>query len=75
MFEGVVERVRSRLMTAVMILAGLLPIMWHRGTGPEVMCRILTPMVGAMSSSTVPMLIVIPAIFALVEEWELRRMT
>ncbi|EXI71994.1 MAG: Cation efflux system protein CusA [Candidatus Accumulibacter sp. SK-11] len=43
------------------------------GTGSEVMSRIAAPMVGGMVSSTVLTLAVIPAIYALVKEWGLRR--
>ena len=43
------------------------------GTGPEVMSCIDTPMLGGMTSSTVPTLGVIPAHDALVKPWELRR--
>jgi Cu(I)/Ag(I) efflux system membrane protein CusA/SilA len=71
--EGAVERVRPKLMTVVAIMAGLLPIMWSTGTGSEVMSRIAAPMVGGMISSTVLTLIVIPAIYALVKQWQLGR--
>ena len=70
--EGAVERVRPKLMTVVAIMAGLLPIMWSRGAGSEVMSRIAAPMVGGMISSTILTLVVIPAIYALVKEWRLR---
>ncbi|THF64301.1 efflux RND transporter permease subunit [Pseudothauera rhizosphaerae] len=71
--EGAVERVRPKMMTVVAIMAGLLPIMWSSGTGAEVMSRIAAPMVGGMVSSTVLTLAVIPALYALVKQWELRR--
>ncbi|PTR09140.1 Cu(I)/Ag(I) efflux system membrane protein CusA/SilA [Nitrosospira sp. Nsp5] len=71
--EGAVERVRPKMMTVVAIMAGLLPIMWSSGTGSEVMRRIAAPMVGGMVSSTLLTLIVIPAIYALVKEWSLRK--
>jgi Cu(I)/Ag(I) efflux system membrane protein CusA/SilA len=71
--EGAVERVRPKMMTVTAIMAGLLPIMWGTGTGSEVMSRIAAPMVGGMISSTVLTLAVIPAIYALVKEWQLRR--
>ncbi|AYH45457.1 CusA/CzcA family heavy metal efflux RND transporter [Azoarcus sp. DN11] len=71
--EGAVERVRPKMMTVVAIIAGLLPIMWGSGTGSEVMSRIAAPMVGGMLSSTVLTLGVIPAIYALVKEWRLKR--
>ncbi|WP_319244689.1 CusA/CzcA family heavy metal efflux RND transporter [uncultured Propionivibrio sp.] len=71
--EGAVERVRPKMMTVVAIMAGLLPILWGSGTGSEVMSRIAAPMVGGMISSTVLTLAVIPAIYALVKSWRLRR--
>ena len=71
--EGAVERVRPKMMTVVTIMAGLLPIMWSTGTGAEVMRRIAAPMVGGMISSTLLTLIVIPALYALIEERRLRR--
>ncbi|GAB1392733.1 CusA/CzcA family heavy metal efflux RND transporter [Rhodocyclaceae bacterium] len=71
--EGAVERVRPKMMTVVTIMAGLLPIMWSTGTGAEVMRRIAAPMVGGMVSSTLLTLIVIPAIYALIEEHRLRK--
>ncbi len=71
--EGAVERVRPKMMTVVAIMAGLLPIMWGSGTGSEVMSRIAAPMVGGMISSTVLTLCVIPALYALVKQWQLGR--
>ncbi len=71
--EGAVERVRPKMMTVVAIMAGLLPIMWGTGTGSEVMSRIAAPMVGGMISSTVLTLAVIPALYALVKQWRLKR--
>ena len=73
--DGAVERVRPKMMTVVAIMAGLLPIMWGTGTGAEVMSRIAAPMVGGMISSTVLTLAVIPAIYALVKQAEIRRPT
>ncbi len=71
--QGAVERVRPKMMTVVAIMAGLLPIMWSTGAGAEVMRRIAAPMVGGMISSTVLTLAVIPAIYALVMQWRMRR--
>src|ERR1035437_5106023 len=55
------------------IMAGLLPIMWSHGTGAEVMQRIAVPMIGGMVSSTVLTLVVIPAIYAVVKGFAIRR--
>ncbi|MDO9200285.1 MAG: efflux RND transporter permease subunit [Hydrogenophaga sp.] len=71
--EGAVERVRPKMMTVVSTMAGLLPIMWVSGTGSEVMRRIAAPMVGGMVSSTVLTLVVIPALYAMVKQWRLKR--
>jgi Cu(I)/Ag(I) efflux system membrane protein CusA/SilA len=71
--EGAVERVRPKMMTVVAIMAGLLPILWGTGTGSEVMSRIAAPMVGGMISSTILTLAVIPALYALVKQWRLKR--
>ncbi|MCG6205496.1 CusA/CzcA family heavy metal efflux RND transporter [Rhodopseudomonas sp. HC1] len=71
--HGAVERVRPKVMTVVAIMAGLLPILWSTGTGSEIMQRIAVPMIGGMVSSTLLTLIVIPAIYALVKGFALRR--
>ncbi|OGA37344.1 MAG: cation transporter [Betaproteobacteria bacterium RIFCSPLOWO2_12_FULL_62_13b] len=71
--QGAAMRVRPIMMTVFAIIAGLLPIMWGTGTGSEVMRRIAAPMVGGMISATILTLIVIPAIYALVKEFAIRR--
>jgi copper/silver efflux system protein len=71
--SGAVERVRPKMMTVAAIMAGLLPIMWSHGTGAEVMKRIAVPMIGGMVSSTLLTLIVIPAIYAIVNGVPLSR--
>ncbi|HEU6450797.1 MAG TPA: CusA/CzcA family heavy metal efflux RND transporter [Gemmatimonadaceae bacterium] len=70
--EGAVERVRPKMMTVTAIMAGLLPILWGSGTGASVMKRIAAPMVGGMISSTILTLVVIPAVYSLWKERELR---
>jgi Cu(I)/Ag(I) efflux system membrane protein CusA/SilA len=70
--EGAVDRVRPKMMTVAAIMAGLVPILWSTGSGSEVMQRIAVPMIGGMVSSTVLTLVVIPAIFALVEGARMR---
>jgi copper/silver efflux system protein len=63
--EGAVLRVRPKAMTVAVILAGLFPIMWGRGTGSEVMQRIAAPMVGGMITAPLLSMLVIPAAYAL----------
>jgi len=70
--EGALLRVRPIMMTVAAIFAGLLPIMLGGGTGSEVMRRIAAPMVGGMISATVLTLIVIPAVFFLWKQREIK---
>ena len=67
---GAVQRVRPKLMTVGVIIAGLMPIFFTDGLGSDVMRRIALPMVGGMASTTVLTLIVIPVIYFV---WESRR--
>jgi Cu(I)/Ag(I) efflux system membrane protein CusA/SilA len=71
--EGAGERVRPLMMTVSAIIAGLLPVLWGSGAGSSVMRRIAAPMIGGMVSSTALTLIVIPAVYSLWREREVRR--
>jgi len=62
-YHGAVKRVRPKAMTAAVIIAGLLPILWSHGAGADVMKRIATPMIGGVVTSTIMELLVYPAIF------------
>ena len=64
-YHGAVKRVRPKAMTAAVIIAGLMPILWSHGAGADVMKRIATPMVGGVVTSTLMELLVYPAIFFL----------
>jgi Cu(I)/Ag(I) efflux system membrane protein CusA/SilA len=60
---GAVKRIRPKIMTVSVILAGLIPIMFSRGTGADIMKRIAAPMVGGVITSTILELIIYPAIY------------
>ncbi len=62
-FDGAVKRIRPKIMTAAVIIAGLLPIMWSSGTGSDVMKRIAAPMVGGVITSVIMELLVFPVIY------------
>ena len=70
---GAVKRVRPKIMTASVIIAGLLPIMWSHGTGADVMKRIAAPMVGGVVTSVMLELAVYPVIYFLWKRWSLRK--
>jgi copper/silver efflux system protein len=72
-YHGAVKRVRPKAMTAAVIIAGLLPILWSHGAGADVMKRIATPMVGGVVTSTLMELMVYPAIFFLWRKHTLKK--
>lgn len=70
--EGAGLRVRPIMMTVLTVIIGLIPIMYGQGTGSEVMQRIAAPMIGGMSSALILTLLVIPAIFKLWKNQEIK---
>jgi len=64
-YQGAVKRLRPTAMTASVIIAGLLPILWSNGTGADVMKRIAMPMVGGVVTTTLMALLIYPAAFYL----------
>jgi len=73
--EGAVHRLRPKLMTVCVVLAGLAPILWETGVGSDVMKPIAAPIVGGMITSTIHVLILVPVFFALMKERALRHGT
>jgi Cu(I)/Ag(I) efflux system membrane protein CusA/SilA len=61
--EGAVQRVRPKAMTAAVIIAGLMPIMFGSGTGSEVMRRIAAPLVGGMITAPLVSMLLIPVLY------------
>jgi Cu(I)/Ag(I) efflux system membrane protein CusA/SilA len=71
--HGAVKRVRPKIMTACVIIAGLLPIMWSDGTGSDVMKRIAAPMIGGVVTSVLMELLAYPVIYYLWKRRSLRK--
>ncbi len=71
-YHGAVTRLRPKIMTASVIMAGLIPIMWSTGTGADVMKRIATPMVGGVVTSVILVLGVYPVIYYILKGWRLK---
>lgn len=69
--NGAVQRVRPKIMTASVIIAGLVPIMWSHGTGADIMKRIAAPMVGGVVSSVLMELLIYPVIYLIWKKNEL----
>lgn len=70
---GAVKRIRPKIMTVSVILAGLIPIMFSSGTGSDVMKRIAAPMVGGVVTSTILELLIYPAIYMIWRSRDLNR--
>jgi len=70
--DGALLRVRPIMMTVSATIVGLLPIMLGSGTGSEVMRRIAAPMVGGMLSATILTLVLIPSVFLLWKETDIK---
>ncbi|MEW6714444.1 MAG: CusA/CzcA family heavy metal efflux RND transporter [Nitrospirota bacterium] len=68
--HGAVKRIRPKLMTVSVILAGLIPIMFSHGAGSDVMKRIAAPMIGGVITSEILELTIYPAIYML---WKRRK--
>jgi Cu(I)/Ag(I) efflux system membrane protein CusA/SilA len=69
--HGAVKRIRPKIMTVSVILAGLIPIMFSSGAGSDVMKRIAAPMVGGVITSTILELVIYPVIYTIWKEREL----
>ncbi len=70
--HGAVKRIRPKVMTITVIIAGLLPIMWSHGAGADVMKRIAAPMIGGVITSGLMELMVFPVIYFI---WRQRGLT
>jgi copper/silver efflux system protein len=70
---GATQRVRPLLMTVLANILGLIPVLASTGTGSDVMKPIAIPFVFGLITSTLFVLIVLPVIYNLLKEWELKK--
>ncbi|MBA3656827.1 MAG: efflux RND transporter permease subunit [Gemmatimonadaceae bacterium] len=69
---GAVERLRPKMMTVAAITLSLVPILWSQETGSDVLKRIAAPMVGGLITSAALTLIVLPAVYSLWRERQIK---
>ncbi len=69
---GAVKRIRPKIMTVSVILAGLVPILFSSGIGSDVMKRIAAPMVGGIITSAILELLIYPVLYMIWKGRELR---
>lgn len=72
-YDGAVLRVRPKLMTVIVDILGLLPILLATGPGSDVMKPITIPFVFGLITSTLFVLIVLPVMYAMIRERELKK--
>jgi Cu(I)/Ag(I) efflux system membrane protein CusA/SilA len=73
--DGAVLRLRPKLMTVFAVICSLAPILWETGTGSDVMKPIAAPVVGGMVTSMIGVLLLVPVLFSLLKEHQLRQGT
>ena len=72
-YDGAVLRLRPKLMTVMVDILGLLPVLLATGTGSDVMKPIIIPFVFGLITSTLFVLVVLPVVYAVVRERELKK--
>lgn len=72
-YEGAALRLRPKLMTVLVDIIGLMPVLLATGTGSDVMKPITIPFVFGLITSTLFVLIVLPVLYSLVREYELKK--
>lgn len=72
-YDGAVLRLRPKLMTVIVDILGLMPVLLATGPGSDVMKPITIPFVFGLITSTLFVLIVLPVMYAMVREHELKK--
>jgi Cu(I)/Ag(I) efflux system membrane protein CusA/SilA len=71
--EGTIRRLRPKVMTVTTMAAALLPLLWASGPGAEIMRRIAAPMLGGLLASAFLTLEVLPVLYTIWRQRQLRR--
>jgi copper/silver efflux system protein len=72
-YDGSVLRLRPKLMTVLVDILGLMPVLLATGAGSDIMKPITIPFVFGLFTSTLYVLIVLPVIYQMVKEHELKK--
>lgn len=72
-YDGAVLRLRPKLMTVIVDILGLMPVLLATGPGSDVMKPITIPFVFGLITSTLFVLIVLPIMYSVVRENELKK--
>ncbi len=72
-FKGSSLRIRAILMTVIVDFVGMIPVIWATGAGSDVMRPIAIPFAFGLLFSILYSLILLPALFAFIKEYEFKR--
>src|SRR5258705_2368815 len=72
-YRGAAQRLRPKIMTVCVALFGLVPILWSHGVGSDVMIPIVLPMIGAVFTSSIHVLLTTPVGFEMTKQYELNK--
>jgi Cu(I)/Ag(I) efflux system membrane protein CusA/SilA len=72
-FKGASLRIRAILMTVIVDFAGMIPIITATGAGSDVMRPITVPFAFGLLFSILYSLVLLPALFAFIKEFEFKR--
>ncbi len=70
--EGGILRIRPIMMTVATTILALMAVMWSTGTGSEIMKPMAVPTIGGLTTATLFNLIVVPVLYAWLEERRLK---
>ena len=71
--EGTIQRLRPKIMTVTTMAVSLLPLLWSDGAGSEIMRRVAAPMLGGLVTSAFLTLEVLPVLYTIWRQRQLRR--
>jgi Cu(I)/Ag(I) efflux system membrane protein CusA/SilA len=71
--DGAVKRLRPKLMTVSVALFGLIPVLWAKGVGSDIMLPIALPLIGGIFSSTIYVLLLTPVVFEIKCFYEMKK--
>ncbi len=71
--DGAAYRLRPILMTSCAMIAGMMPMAWGLGEGGEQTAPLGRAVIGGLAAATLATLLILPAVFALVQGWATRR--
>ncbi len=71
--DGASRRIRGLVMAVASTVLGLLPLLWESGPGADVSARTAAPIVGGLWTCMLLTMLVLPGLYAIWRQWQLRQ--